>query len=256
MKFQESCETTDEVVNGHTLKVLVLRDREFDTACKLVANVVPSHYASPKRMVAILEKLGKERAAAYLRQKLPQNPNIRSGDLGEILATHYIDDYTDYKTPIKRLRWKDHREMAMRGDDVIAIALPSKTSLIRFLKTEAKSRAALSANVVEEARGALNSAGGCPSPHALAFISDRLHASGQDTLADLILFAQLKDGISEKQVQHLIFVFCGNKPDLFLKTDLETYKGSIQQSAVGMRVANHQEFIAPVYELAGGYESR
>ena len=124
------------------------------------------------------------------------------------------------------------------------------------MKTEAKSRASLSANVVAEARGALNSAGGFPSAHALAFISDRLHALGQDRLADLILFAQLKDGISEKQVQHLIFVFCGNKPDPFLKTDLETYKGSIQQSAVGMRAAKHQEFIAAVYESVGNYEFR
>jgi hypothetical protein len=229
-----------------------LRDGEFGRACKLVGEIVPSHYASTERVAAILDKLGKEKAAAYLREKLPQNPRIRSGDLGEILATQYIDDYTAYKTPIKRLRWKDHREMAMRGDDVIAIASPTKTLSISFLKTEVKSRASLSATVVKEARLALNSGGGLPSPHALAFVSDRLHESGEDKLADLISFAQLKDGISEKQVQHLIFTFCGNNPDAFLKTDLQTYKGSIQQNAVGMRVTKHQEFITTVYEAVAG----
>jgi Cap4 SAVED domain len=256
VKFHEWCESKDEVVNAHNLRLLVLRDGEFDGACKLVCNIIPNHYASPERVAAILDKLGKEKAAAYLREKLPQNPKIRSGDLGEILATQYIDDCTDYKAPIKRLRWKDHREMAMRGDDVIAIGLPTKTASLRLLKTEVKSRTSLSAKVVKEARLALNSGGGLPSPHALAFVSDRLHELGQDTLADLISLAQLKDGISEKQVQHLIFAFCGNKPDAFLKTDLENYKGSIQQNAVGMCVTQHQKFITAVYETTGVYESR
>ena len=86
----------------------------------------------------------------------------------------------------------------MRGDDVIAIGLPTKTASLRLLKTEVKSRTSLSAKVVEEARLALNSGGGLPSPHALAFVSDRLHELGQDTLADLISLAQLKDGILGK----------------------------------------------------------
>ena len=226
-----------------------------DTACKLIADIIPDHYASPERVAAILDKLGKEQAAAYLRQKLPQESKIRSGDLGEILATQYIDDCTNYKAPIKRLRWKDHREMAMRGDDVIGIALPTKTASIKFLKSEVKSRKSLSRRVVEEARLALNSGGGLPAPHALAFVSDRLHETGQDQLADLISLAQLKDGISENQVQHLIFTFCGNEPNAFLKTDLQTYNGSIRQNAVGMRVTKHQEFITTVYNKVGGYES-
>lgn len=251
MKFHEWCESKDEVVNAHNLRLLVLRDGEFDTACKLVGDIIPNHYASPERVASILNKLGKEKAAAYLQEKLPQDPRIRSGDLGEILATQYIDDCTVYKAPIKRLRWKDHREMAMRGDDVIGIALPTKTTSIRFLKTEVKSRKSLSKKVVAEARLVLNSGGGLPSPHALAFVSDRLHETGQDELADLISLAQLKDGISEKQVQHLIFTFCGNKPDAFLKTDLQTYQGSIQQNAVGMYVTKHQEFITAVYKTVG-----
>ena len=256
MKFHEWCESKNEVVNGHNLRLLVLLDGAFDTACKLVTAIVPSHYASPERIAAILDKFGKHKAAAYLRDKLPQNSKLRSGDLGEILATQYIDECTNYKAPIKRLRWKDHREMAMRGDDVIGIALPTTTASIKFLKSEVKSRKSLSPKVVEEARFVLDSGGGLPSPHALAFLSDRLHESGQDELADLISLAQLKDGISEKQVQHLIFVFCGNKPDAFLKTHLENYKGSIQQNAVGMCVTQHQEFVAAVYETAGAYESR
>jgi hypothetical protein len=85
-----------------------------------------------------------------LREKLPQTPKIRSGDLGEILATQYIDERTAYKAPIKRLRWKDHREMPLRGDDVIGIALPDGNAPIRFLKSEVKSRKSLSTKVVQK----------------------------------------------------------------------------------------------------------
>lgn len=248
VEFHEWCECKNEVVNGHDLILLFLPDEKFGMACKLVAAIVPSHYASPERIAKILERLGKQKAAAYLREKLPQKPKIRSGDLGEILATQYIDELTAYKALVKRLRWKDHREMSMRGDDVIGIALPDGDAPIKFLKSEVKSRKSMSTNVAQQARQALNDGGGLPSPHALAFVSDRLHETGQNELSDLIALAQLRDGISEKQVEHLFFTFCGNAPDVFLKTDLEDYAGPIRQNVVGLHVTKHQEFIAAVYE--------
>ncbi len=248
VSFGELYDLNAEIVNGHDLNLLSLPEENFNTANKLAAAAVPGHYASPERIADFLERLGREKTAAYLREKLPQTPKIRSGDLGEVLATEYIGERTTYMAPIKRLRWKDHREMPMRGDDVIGVALPEDDAPIRFLKSEVKSRASLSTNVVEDARRALNNGSGLPSPHALAFVSDRLHEIGQDDLADLIALAQLRDGISEGQVQHLLFTFSGNAPDAFLKTDLENYGGPIHQTAVGLRVTKHQQFIAAVYE--------
>jgi hypothetical protein len=67
-------------------------------------------------------RLGKTAAAALIQGKLPTTKQIRFGDLGEIYATEWIDAHSgSYRAPIKRLRWKDHRNMAMRGDDVIAM---------------------------------------------------------------------------------------------------------------------------------------
>lgn len=139
--------------------------------------------------------------------------------------------------------------MALRGDDVIAIKPPAEDEPIRFLKTEAKSRAALDADTVAEAREALDSHDGLPSPHALGFISDRLHETGNTALGDLIDRAQLNDGISSRQVGHMLFTFSGNSPHRLLSNDLGAYGGAVSQQAIGLRVEPHQQLIAAVYNL-------
>ncbi|MCV5197406.1 DUF1837 domain-containing protein, partial [Escherichia coli] len=100
---------------------------------------------------------GKPGLAAYIAGKLPETKQIRSGDLGEIFATEWINARSNgYKTPIKRLRWKDHRNMSMRGEDVIGIYIDQSSQQLFFLKTEAKSRAKMTGEVVSEARDNLN----------------------------------------------------------------------------------------------------
>lgn len=247
----KACEYRNEAVNGHKLNLFLVDDDKLEQVCSMVATIIPSHYTSESRIAHLLEKLGKQKAAAYLRDKLPETPKIRSGDLGEILATHFVDECTEYKAPIKRLRWKDHREMAMRGDDIIGIALNDGNQQVKFLKGEAKSRKSLSTNVVQEARSALNACDGMPTPHSLAFISERLFDMGKVELADLISQAQLTDGISEQQVSHLLFIFCGNEPYRYLKKDLDDYTGPFPQSAVGLIAGKHQDFIFKVYSQVG-----
>jgi Cap4 SAVED domain len=249
--FDELCDRADDVVNGHQLDLLVVSDKKIAKARAAVAAIVPAHYASPKRVADILAKFGKKKAAKFVREKLPLSVKIRSGDLGEILATEYVDEHTAYEAPIKRLRWKDHREMSMRGDDLIAITLPSKKQPIGFLKVEAKSRSSLKTKTIAEAREALDGDGGLPSPHALAFIADRLHEMGEEELSDLVTLSQLNEDISTDQVQHLIFTFSGNAPDSFLKADLKGYSGGIRQNAVGLRVTNHKDFVAAVFDAPG-----
>jgi hypothetical protein len=195
-----------------------------------------------------LARLGKPAAAALIQGKLPTTKAIRSGDLGEIYATEWIDVYSGYRAPIKRLRWKDHRNMAMRGDDVIAIQQDVQTQRLRFLKTEAKSRASLTAKVLAEARAGLDKDGGLPSAHALSFISERLLGMGNLPLADAIDDALLKHGIPAQSVTHLLFVFSGNAPDALLTTALQGYPGPISQWGIGLRVEGHGTFIGAVYD--------
>lgn len=254
--FDELSENTSESVDDHKLKTITVLADNYDQAVEAVVSVVPDHYIDPESIAHILERLGKPEAAQKLRTKLPETKNIRSGDLGEILGTEYINNQTQFTAPINKLRWKDHREMAMRGEDVIGIKVFENGQRPNFLKTEAKSRAQLSTLVLEKARTALDSDGGQPAPHALAFIADRLRDCGNVAFADIIDDAQLKNGITKNQMEHLLFTFTGSNPHNLQKTVLEAYDGEITQHAVGLRVARHQEFIADVFdEVEDGHDN-
>jgi hypothetical protein len=60
--------------------------------------------------------------------------------------------------------------MAMRGEDVIGLAQNPNTQQLLILKTEAKSRATLSGQVVAQARAGLDKEAGClPATHSPIF---------------------------------------------------------------------------------------
>ena len=237
---------TNEEIDGHKLHILKVNASEFDEATLDLALVVPEQYVDPASLADTLKKLGKTAAAEKLRTKLPLTKKLRSGDLGEILATEYINNNTKFDTPIKKLRWHDHREMAMRGDDVIGLDLRRKRP--RFLKTEAKSRAALGSAVLNEARSALDADNSRPAPHALAFVADRLREIGQIEAADIIETALYKQGVNLGQMEHLLFTFSGSNPKKLQKTQLKNYDGRVKQHAVGVFVKSHQKFISDVFE--------
>ena len=242
------CDTAIESVGTHELSIITSRPENISDGRDAVAAIVPEHYAAEEQVARILRRLGRPEAAAFIENKLPTTKSIRSGDLGEILATEYIASETPYDVPIKRLRWKDHRNMAMRGDDVIGLMRDQATGRLHFLKTEAKSRAALAGGVVTEAREGLDKEAGLPSAHALEFISARLMEAGEDALADAIDDALLKHGIAPHTVSHLLFTFSGNHPGNILRANLQGYAGGYPQNYVGVRIDAHGAFIADVYD--------
>jgi hypothetical protein len=229
-QFNDWCVSVDEPVGNHFRRVMTGQAASLPTGIQATAATVPGHYASEEQVARALARLGKPAAAALILGKLPTTKGIRSGDLGEIYATEWIDAHSGgYRAPIKRLRWKDHRNMAMRGDDVIGILQDAQTQRLHFLKTEAKSRATLTAQVLIEARTGLDKDGGLPSAHALSFISARLLELDNLPLADAIDDALLKHGIPVQSVRHLLFTFSGNPPDALLTASLQAYPGPVNQ---------------------------
>lgn len=247
IKFLEWCNETEEAVSTHMLRRLSADPAKHAQVVDTLAEAVPGYYAAPGRIAQLLKKLGKDAAANFVEQKLPTKATIRSGDLGEILCTAYVHEATAFNLCIKRLRWKDHRNMSMRGEDVLAFRL-SKSGSLKILKAEVKSAATMSSTIIGKAREALSANSGLPSPHAISFVADRLNESGDTALGDALDTAQLKDGIKPAQVSHMLFTFSSNDPSKPLKKNLQAYAGSVPQHYVALCVTTHQTFIKEVFE--------
>jgi len=247
LDFEKWCDETQAEADKHDLTLITTKDGGFDIGLEKVAAILPDEYASPLRLARILERLGKPAAAKYLEGKLPTKKRARSGDIGEVLAISYIEERTVFDESVNKLRWKDSREMALRGDDMLAVGLTDQGNML-FLKGESKSRAKLSNSPVEDARKSLNNYDGLPNPHSLSYLSDRFADAGRDDLANKIDEEMLIKGVNLKDVTHMIFTFSGNNPETYLMTDLKAYDGNIDQWSVGLQVEGHQDFIAGVYQ--------
>lgn len=247
-KFKEWCDDTETTISTHTLNLLAADPAKQLHAVQVIANAIPEYYAAPSRIAGILKKLGKPEVAKFIEEKLPTLPSIKSGDLGEILCNAYVIEATTFKLGIKRLRWKDHRNMSMRGEDVLAFSMGPKAGSLKILKAEVKSRASMSTAVIEEARAALSSNKELPSPHAIAFVADRLDEAGNAALRDALDKAQLQDGLQAAQVTHMLFTFSGSNPSNLLKKNLSAYAGSVPQQYVALQVKLHQDFIKAVFD--------
>src|SRR5262249_15162894 len=133
----------------------------------IVSERLREHYIAE----AFLKKLGRDKVVQMLRQKIPLRKKGKSGDLGEILSPEFVNSgQLPFQVPIHRLRWKDSRELPMRGEDLIGFQFDVKP--LRFLKGEAKSRERLNASVLSEARAALDKNDGLPLAHTLGFIME------------------------------------------------------------------------------------
>ena len=175
-----------------------------------IQSMVRRHYVADNVTASRLEQLGAQKTAALLRMKQPTTKTARSGEMGEILATEIAEKRLNWRVPIRRLQWKDGRNMALRGDDLTAIWL-SDTGELWFLKGESKSRAGSVSSAVTEASEGLDRDRGRPSGLSILFLTERLREQGEKELA-----TRIEDALTESfkgcVVNHLLFAVTGNDP--------------------------------------------
>lgn len=216
-----------------------------------LTHVIRSHYDDAARVAEDVRELGYPLAAAILAERMPRSARARSGELGEILATELVEEQMGFSVPVRRLRYKDGREMALRGDDFIGVRTDDQEHL-HFLKGESKSRAALSRATVKEARDALARDGGRPTATSLLFVADRLmeHADERRTLGRKIRNEVAARAASPSRVGHMMFTMSGNVTPQALNDDLQAADAARPQTVVHLQIADHQAFIRAVYERA------
>ena len=235
-----------------TLWRLAEREGGRDEVLKDLSDRVLDHYISDEDIAAFVETLGFPKAAENIRDYLPTTAIGKSGDLGEILAAEFVEEQLDFEVPVKRLRYKDHREMPMRGDDVIAVA-HDKRKRLTILKGEAKSARRLSGATVVEARERLEKDYGRPSAHSLIFIARKLIQSGdpeRKKLGKHILREAADKAVPKGRLAHLLFTLCGNRVKDIIRDDFDTADGERKQYSVNLRVEDHRGFVNAVYEEA------
>lgn len=244
--FWNACTRTDQTCG--VVEVSILTVPALSAAPKTaIAKKCKDHYVSRQWLATF----GRRKLAGKLNAVLPVSKRQRSGDLGEVLATEYVNRKEwDYEIPVLRLRWKDSRELPMRGEDAVGFKL--SVNPIGLLKVEAKSRANLTDPVLVSARTGLKKNKGRPSPFVIAFIVDRLVEEGKHQLARTIeaqtAGARLLDA---RELAHLLFVFTGNDPTALLQANLTPLKSKgIRQLAVALHCDQHQALIKGVYTEA------
>ena len=240
------CQAAAHAVGHHQMRILTERQGARPTILNDLDASVLDNYDELARLERWANEMGLPNAAAVLRDTLPTEARARSGHIGEVLLTESVPElFPEFLVPIKRLRWVDGRNMALRGEDFIGVDRQGRQ--LRFLKAESKSRATLSAGVVQEARDALDSNGGRPSAHALMYIARRLDELGEEALSLTFLEYSLRRQIDNGQLVHLLFTFSGNDSTTLLRTDLTNYTGPIPQQSVGLVITDHQAFILAIY---------
>lgn len=233
----------DESVGKHTSRVVVSNDDAvgIDT----VVDYLPEAYARKENLQRIAKRHGKTGVAKLLSDKVPKTKTGRSGDLGEILGTAYVETTLGYTTGPSRLIERDHQEWALRGDDVLGIRLNGHEP--ELVKVEAKSRANASKATITAAREGLRRNDDLASPHSLTQFAERL-LQHSETLSDALNDVLQNDGLRPKNLAHVMFIFAGNHPISHVRDDLKAYTGDVAQTTVVVRVGAHQDFIAKCYD--------
>jgi hypothetical protein len=225
----------------HVLQICTEKRDSFNDIIEELQEIVRSHYVAPETTIKRLEELGAPQTAKLLKEHLPTTKRARSGDLGEILATEFTERKIGFIVPVRRLRWKDGRNMALRGDDIVAIARDSKGRL-KFLKGESKSRARLNSNVVKEAAVALDRDYGRPTRFSVLFVAEHLKDQEKDSLA-IDLDKAVLNSFRWNSVDHLLFTFSGNDPNKPLSDHLSKCTNNVRRHAVGVCINDHGKFI-------------
>ena len=251
--FDDWCEVKErERGNKHLYRVREKPDGREVIRDELVERI-RSHYDKLEQIADDVGRLGFPGASAILKERMPRTSRERSGEIGEILAAEFVEYHTDFWVPVRRLRYKDGREMALRGDDFLGVD-EDENERLALLKGESKSRRFMSNAVVRDARERLAADDGRPTPISLLFVADRLLESGDE--GERSLGRRIRDEVVNKTVRprritHGLFALSGNVADAIVGADLVAADGVHSHLSISFRVTDHGAFVREIFEEAG-----
>jgi hypothetical protein len=252
--FDDWCDHDGEEAGVRRYLTLTEKDGGRDAIIEQLGETVRSHYDRLDRIADDVQELGYEVASTILRELLPTTSRARAGDLGEVLASELAEEMLEFEVPVRRMRFKDGREVPMRGDDFIGVNYCADDGGLWLLKGEAKSRGTLNRTTITEAREALDRNDGRCTPSSLLFVASRLMDSDdtdQAALGRLIRTEVGKKTLPRNRIDHALFTLSGNGPIAALLEDYNAAEVGRGQAVVNLHIADYSDFIDRVYEQAG-----
>ncbi|MBB4756799.1 hypothetical protein XarjCFBP7653_08320 [Xanthomonas arboricola] len=251
MLYQSWCDRTVDEENDKRLWRLAEREGGRAAIEADLTTRIRSHYDKLDQIAEDIRELGYPGAAAILSERMPRSTRARSGELGEILAAELVEEHLNFKIPVRRLRYKDGREMALRGDDFVGIKIDDQANL-NFLKGESKSRVNLAKSTISEAREALSRDDGRLTATSLLFVADRLMESEGERRE---VGRKIRNEVASRatppaRISHMLFTMSGNATPQALLDDLAEADGVRPHFSAHLRIEDHQAFIQACYERA------
>lgn len=229
----------------HELLMLTEADTDQDVISELT-NLAREHYVDRSDLADQLEQHGAKKTANIIRESLPTCKRAKSGDLGEILAAEVVELYLGYRVPVRRLRYRTGQNIALFGDDIVAVSHDEHGKL-RLLKGESKSRRELSTQAISDAHEQLKGNKGRPTNISVIFLVKRLREAGEKELATELERAML-NRYRGYDVRHMLFVLTGTDPIRLLT---EYIKKRINKCstlyAIGLFVKKHENLIEQIF---------
>lgn len=251
--YDDWCDCDREKTGRKTYLKYVEKRGGRETIRDRLCEIVRTHYDTAERLADDVAELGYEKASAMLREMLPTSSRARSGDLGEILAAELTEEELEFDVPVRRMRYKDGREVPLRGDDFIGVNFSENDGGLWLLKGEAKSRKVLGPGTISQARNALNQHDGRCTPASLLFVANRLLEGDKDQakLGRLIRNEVGSKALRKDRIDHALFTLSGNAPPEALQNDLHAADAGRNHTVVNLHIEDHPAFIAEIYKGAG-----
>ena len=208
-------------------------------------HAIHDHHIHPKR-IDLIKKLGFVNSAEYICNLLPTNDSTRKGNLGEVIACEHLCQRYGFSLPIFKLRYMDHPEMPMRGEDIIALEFNGQGNIQKICIGEAKTISTYRSRTVTSAHSRLLTA--CINyPRSLPLISSILCDMQEYHLASQIesLIANpFQDTITR---ENWIFLITENNPKDAFKPVEDLNEVVDELKVVHLRLKNLADFINKIF---------
>lgn len=190
-----------------------------DVAKPFVGQAIVDHHLHRQLVADRLQDLGYPQTAAAIRDELPKSDRTRKGNFGEVIASEHLVQRYGYLMPVFKLRFRDHPNLPMRGEDVIAFVRDAHGSITKVCVGEAKVIVAFAHQTVEKAHERLAYTYH-PHPETLHLIVSILHERGDHAFARDV--DRLRDRLASGVVaqENWIFIITDDAPpDPFVRLE-------------------------------------